>query len=360
MNLRNALLGTTAMLGAAALVVPSSASAFDVNIRGFFNFNTVVGSDIDNALGRNSRSYDFTTDSEIHIEGVNVDDETGIRYGMLVEFETDPQNGLRTEALGDPDTTDDDRRDTGGAVIDESYMFVQGGFGGFRLGNEDGAVDNSKIGAYNIAAGTGGIDGQAVVASVRFAPINTGDSTKIRYDSPSIAGFTVHGSFTPNAGVEGNRVVGPNTADYEDWTELALVYTNSFGALDVQAGGTYGFNSGKNGNDDYDGYNLGATLGFAGIQGSGSFWQDNDAPAGDLTGYTLGAAATLGPADVSVTWADITDADGDQGEGNNLVLSASVGILPGMSLNGDVSWFDRDVGNDDDGVTGVVRLRVAF
>ena len=170
MNLRNALLGTTAMLGAAALVVPSSASAFDVNIRGFFNFNTVLGSDIDAALGRNSRSYDFTTDSEIHIEGVNVDDETGIRYGMLVEFETDPQNGLRTEALGDPDTTDDDRRDTGGAVIDESYMFVQGGFGGFRLGNEDGAVDNSKIGAYNIAAGTGGIDGQAVVASVRFAP----------------------------------------------------------------------------------------------------------------------------------------------------------------------------------------------
>ena len=42
------------------------------------------------------------------------------------------------------------------------------------------------------------------------------------------------------------------------------------------------------------------------------------------------------------------------------MLSASVGVLPGMSLNGDVSWFDRDVGNDDDGVTGVIRLRVAF
>ena len=286
MNLRNALLGTTAMLGAAALVVPSSASAFDVNIRGFFNFNVVGGSDIDAALGRNSRSYDFTTDSEIHIEGVNVDDETGIRYGMLVEFETDPQNGLRTEALGDPDTTDDDRRDTGGAVIDESYMFVQGGFGGFRLGNEDGAVDNSKIGAYNIAAGTGGIDGQAVVASVRFANINTGNSTKIRYNSPSIAGFTVHGSFTPNAGVEGNRVVGPNTSDYEDWGETALVYTNSFGDFDVQAGGTYSFNSGKNGNDDYSGYNLGAILGFAGIQAGGSYWGDNDGPNGDVSGMT--------------------------------------------------------------------------
>ena len=38
MNLRNALLGTTAMIGAAALVVPSTASAFDVNINGFLNF----------------------------------------------------------------------------------------------------------------------------------------------------------------------------------------------------------------------------------------------------------------------------------------------------------------------------------
>jgi len=361
MNLRNLLLGTTAMLGTVALLTPTDASAFDVNIRGFFNFNTVLGSDIDDALGRNSRSYDFTTDSEIHIEGVNVDDETGIRYGMLVEFETDPQNGLRTEALGDPDTTDDDRRDTGGAVIDESYMFVQGGFGGFRLGNEDGAVDNSKIGAQNIAVGTGGIDGQAVVASVRFAPINTGDSTKIRYDSPTIAGFFLSGSFTPNAGVEGNRVVGPNTSDYEDWTELALTYTNSFGAFDVQAGGTYGFNKGKNGNDDYDGYNLGAILGFAGVQVAGSYWSDNDGPNGDVSGMTAGAAATLGPVDLSLTYANVLDADDNAGgEGDNLVLSSSVGILPGMSLNGDVSWFDRDDGGNDDGVTGVIRLRVAF
>lgn len=372
MNFRNALLGTTAMLGTVALLTPTDASAFDVNIRGFFNFNTVVGSDIDNALGRNSRSYDFTTDSEIHIEGVNTDDETGIRYGMLVEFETDPQNGLATQALGDPDNTDDDRESVGGAVIDESYIFVDGGFGGFRLGNEDGAVDNSKIGAYNIAAGTGGIDGQAVVASVRFAPINTSDSTKIRYDSPSLAGFTLHGSFTPNNGLEGNNVVGADP-NYEDWTELALVYTNSFGGFDVQAGGTYAFNSGKNGADDYDGFNVGTTLGYAGFQFSGSYWEDHDAPliggvgtqSGDLKGYTLGAAATLGPVDTSITWAQITDADtgvdaeGDN-EGHNLVLSGSVGILPGMSLNGDVSWFDRDAGGDDDGVTGVVRLRVAF
>ncbi len=347
MNLRTALLGTTAMLGAAALLVPSTASAFDVNIRGFFNFNTVVG-DIDDALnGNRVDDYDFTTDSEIHIEGVNTDDETGIRYGFLVEFETDPQSNEE---------------------IDESWIFVDGAFGGFRLGNEDGAVDNSKIGAYNIAAGTGGIDGQGVVGSVQFAPTNSSDSTKIRYDSPSIAGFTIHGSLTPNFDTQGNNVALENAArsGYQNWVETALVYTNSFGGLDLQAGGTFATNSGEQGFDDYTGFNLGTTLGFAGFQVSGSYWEDHDAPtgegtdSGDAKGFTAGAAATLGPADLSVTYAQIVDADNPIEEGSNVVLSGSVGLLPGMSLNGDVSWFEDATTTGEDGVTGVVRLRVAF
>ena len=347
MHFRNALLGTTAILGATALVVPSTASAFEVNIRGFFNFNTVVG-DLDEAIGGNRRSFDFLTDSEIHIQGVNTDDETGIRYGFLVEFETDPQNSVGAN--------------TGNAVIDESWIFIDGAFGGFRLGNEDGAADNSKITAANIAAGTGGIDGQGVVGSVPIFHLNSGDSTKIRYDSPSIAGFTIHGSYTPNAGIQGNRVAPKADVNYEDWIELALVYTGAFGGLDLQAGGTYSFNNGVRGADDYSGFNLGAIVGFAGFRVAGSFFDESDRPGvGDQTGYTLGAAATLGPADLSVTWADVIDADSNE-EGQNLVVSATMGVLPGMSLQGDVSFFDRDLqGNqDDDGVTGVVRLRVAF
>jgi hypothetical protein len=63
MNLRNALMGTTAAIGAAALVVPTDARAFEVDIMGFFNFNTVVG-DITEARGTdaNFRSFDFNTD----------------------------------------------------------------------------------------------------------------------------------------------------------------------------------------------------------------------------------------------------------------------------------------------------------
>jgi hypothetical protein len=340
MNFRSALLGSTAILGATALFVPSTASAFDVNIRGFLNFDTVVGDLQDTGeAGDDPKDYDFRTDSEIHIEGVNIDDETGIRYGMMVEFETDGDNVLNT---------------------DEAWLFVDGGFGGFRFGDDDGALDNSKISATNIAAGTGGIDGQGVVASVPFAPTNSGDSTKIRYDSPSIAGFTLHGSFTSATDIGENIAQDDNP--YQDWVEAALVYTNSFGALDLQAGAAGAFNNGKGGQDDFQGWNFGAIVGFSGIQLAASYWQDEDGPEGDKTGVTAGAAASLGPADLSLTYAGVIDSDDDPDgeEGQNIVLSATMGILPGMSINGDVSWFDRDADGPDDGVAGVVRLRVAF
>jgi len=342
MNFRNALLGTTAILGAAALVVPSTASAFEVNIRGFLNFDTVVG-DLEEtgAVGGDPKDYDFQTDTEIHVQGVNTDDETGIRYGMMVEFEADGNSTLNT---------------------DEAWIFVDGAFGGFRLGDEDGALDNSKISAANIAAGTGGIDGDGVVATSQFAPTNSGDSTKIRYDSPSIAGFTLHGSFTPAGGDIGSSTAQDGTTDYQEWVETAVVYTGSFGGLDLQAGGALGFNNGENGADDFIGWNLGGIVGFSGFQVVGSYWQDEDGPDGDKTGVTAGAAASLGPADMSLTYAGVIDSDNDPGgeESQNIVLSATVGVLPGMSLNGDVSWFDRDADGPDDGVAGVVRLRVAF
>ena len=343
MNLRNALLGTTAVIGAVALAVPSTASAFEVNIRGFHNFSAVTG-DLEESgnAGNDPKDYDFLTDSEIHVQAAQTDDETGIRYGMLVEFEADGNSTLNT---------------------DESWIFVDGAFGGFRLGDEDGAVDNSKIGAYNIAAGTGGIDGQGVVASAQFAPTNSGDSTKIRYDSPSIAGFTIHGSFTPAGGDIGNNVAQDDGTDYQEWVETALVYTGSFGGFDLQAGGALGFANGEaNDTDDFVGWNLGAIAGFSGFQLAGSYWQDDDGPNRDKTGVTAGAAATLGPVDLSLTYAGVIDSDDDPDgeESQNIVLSGSMGILPGMSLHGDVAWFDRDAGGNDDGVTGVVRLRVAF
>jgi len=340
MNLRNVLLGTTAMLGAAALTVPSTADAFEVNINGFLNFTGIVG-DTDEAIGGNRRSFDLETDTEIHIQGVNTDDETGIRYGMTVEFEADPQTSNNSN-------------------IDESWIFIDGGFGGIRLGNEDGVVANSRLGAMSIAAGTGGIDGETGIGGLAaLEPANSSDSTKIRYYSPKIAGFTIAGSYTPAGGVEGGQFADEGTFNTEDWFEGGVIYEGSFGGLDLRASAVGAVAQGNNGAEDPFVYNVGAVVGFSGISVAGSWWENDDI-SDDETGYTLGAAATLGPADASVTWAQVVDSDSGNGEGSNLVVSASMGVLPGLSLHGDVAFFDRDIGANDDGVTGVGRLKVAF
>ncbi len=344
MGLRFALLGTTAMIGAVACAVPSTAAAFDVDISGFLNFSA-VGGDNREALGDNSSSFDFTTDTEIHVEASQTDDATGIRYGMTVEFEADAVTSANNP-------------------VDENWIFVDGSFGGIRLGNEDGVVDNSKLGADTIAAGTGGIDGEDVVAAVQFSPSDSGDSTKARYYTPTIAGFSLGVSYTPNVDDEGNNVAQTNNAqsDFDDWIEAGLVYEGSLGGLDLLASAVGSTSSGNNGNDDYQGFNVGAVVGLYGFQVAGSYWGEKDAPGGgaNRNGMTAGAAASLGPADLSLTYAKVTNGGGGVGEGDNLVLSASMGLLPGMALQGDVAWFDRDAGGDDDGVTGVARVRVAF
>ena len=46
---------------------------------------------------------------------------------------------------------------------DETWVFLRGGWGELRMGDEDGVVDNSIIGGQTIAAGTGGIDGSSFV-----------------------------------------------------------------------------------------------------------------------------------------------------------------------------------------------------
>ena len=95
-----------------------------------------------------------------------------MEYGGTIEFEADTNRTDNT---------------------DETWVFLSGGWGEVRLGDEDDVADNSVVGAQVIAAGTGGIDGSDAVISA--APVvfltNSNDATKIRYYTPSFGGFSV-------------------------------------------------------------------------------------------------------------------------------------------------------------------------
>jgi len=71
----------------------------------------------------------------------------------------------------------------------------------------------------------------------------------------------------------------------------------------------------------------------------------------------VGVGGSVGPVDLSLTFAYADTQAGP--EPRNLVFSATYGLFPGMALQGDIAIWDRDVGANDSGVSGVLRLHIA-
>jgi len=358
MTIKKLLLGTSALLGAGLLATASPASAqqgptvspggkLNVSVSGFARFLWVAG-DVKERFGGKQSSSDFRNDTEVHIIARGKDESTGIEYGATVEFEADTNQKDNT---------------------DETWIFVKGAFGEFRFGDEDGASDLMKLGAFTIAAGTGGIDG-AVNLPRLVAGENTSDATKIIYFTPRIAGFQAGVSYTPQADSNGDNlaVTGINVDTAKNVVEAGLNYVGNFGDVGIRAGviGHVGDRTKSRGagnvrlDDDFWKLYGGGVLSFAGFSVAGGYGKQN-VFGNERKWFNAGAAASLGPVTLSVTGGRVLDAD-DNIETKGIVVSGTVGILPGVTLDGDLLFFDETGvgGNFDDGVVGLVRLAVAF
>ena len=354
MTLNKLLLGTTALVGVGMFYAGEVRAAdLNVDVEAVLRFGVAVG-DLEDALGTsNLRDYDFYTDNEIHFVALATDDETGISYGGTVELEAGGNAGEITATADEATGAIQDV--SAGSTIDESFLFLRGGFGEFQLGDQDSASDQLKTGAYSIAAGTGGIDGDSYVTTVAITIPNSGDATKITYLSPTEAlyGFTVGASFTPDEGSQGTDTADNDSGNLENMVELGAQYALSLAGFDVALGATGIIAQGEPGVDDVEGYSVGASTGVFGLQVAGSYFDANN--FGD--GWNVGVGGTFGPADASVTYGT-SDLDGTDDEAESLVFSASVGMLPGVVLQGDVALFTNVTG--DDGIAGVTRLDINF
>ena len=355
------LLGTTALIAAGlATGAPTSAEAatvspggaLDLTITGFARFRA-HGGDIDNARldERFSRDLDFSNDTEVHVVGRGRDDATGVEYGMTVEFEADTNVTVNT---------------------DETWIFVRGGFGEFRLGDEDGPVDNSAVGGFTVAAGTGGIDGSVVdaIGTGVVKPFNSGDATKIRYYTPSIGGFQLGVSYTPNVDAGGNSLAFADV-EVQHFVEGAVTYTGNFAGFDILASGVGSWcDLNVAGEDDCYTWGAGASVNLFGFRLAGGYFSQTVGDA-EKDFFNAGIGAGLGPVNLSLTYGQVIDSSDLVVNGNeldepyNLVLSADVALAPGLVLAGDVSYFDNDVDSgpfdgDDDGWQAVARLGLAF
>jgi hypothetical protein len=385
MGFRKLLLGSTALVGAGVLGVggaPGAASAAEVlpggalniTLSGFARFR-VHGGDFasqynqgDKAAtnGKLSNAVDFSNDDEFHVLVSGKHDATGLEYGAHIEFEADTNHTEQT---------------------DEEWLWLRGGFGEFRFGDEDGVVDSDSIGVYTIAANTGGLDGdilaQISIGAVR--PTNTGDSTKVIYHSPSFGGLQVGASFTPNNAVlnsgagQGDSISLRRVA-LSNEVEGSLVYKGDFAGLGVQASvvgswGHVGFKSGAtgfpatalgSGSDTLWTVYGGAATTIFGFKLGGGAGSEN---VGGLkrTYFNAGIGASYGPVNLSFSYGKVVDSTNYNADKPSLAVAGfDVGLMPGLVAGAELAYFDNDFkggvrnSGGDTGWTWLADLRLAF
>lgn len=381
MALGRSLLRTMAVLGAGLLTagacLPATAAevlpggVFDLTITGFARFRA-HGGQLDDARQDDSfsRSLDFSNDTEFHVLARGRDEKTGMEYGATIEFQADTDQIFNTK---------------------ETWIFVRGGWGEVRLGDQEGVAENSSVGAQEVAAGTGGIDGDVVdeiAVGVVFLT-NTDTATKIRYYTPSFGGFSVGVAYTPtqqevDSGdlngqffarkdglfamqaknvFEGGLIYDAELADDVD---LLASVVGLYGSLTSTGADEFADDEDEFGDRNWWGWQAGSTIDVYGFRFGGSFANEK---VGELerTFYTLG----LGWGDedtfnTSVTYGQVIDSTGiPYDKPFNLVFSADYALLPGLLLQGDVGVFDND-GTDPDypggdrGWQAVAALELAF
>ena len=133
---KQVLLGGTALMGAAAMAVPSyagtvgSKDAMSVTLGGTLRFYAGMA-DQDVSAGR-GRGYSFNVDeSEVKVSASNTADN-GIKYGVTIELNA-----------GAADTR----------AADEAFAFFDSEWGRLEMGDQDDASDRMALHAYNVLVG---------------------------------------------------------------------------------------------------------------------------------------------------------------------------------------------------------------
>jgi outer membrane protein OmpU len=369
---RSTLLGTSVLVGIAWACAAAGAAevrpggALDVTVSGEVRFITSVG-DTDTVFLDNTvtSGLDFFNDTEVHFILRGKHDATGLEYGGTVEFEADTSVTANS---------------------DETWVFLKGGFGELRFGDEDGVADfdGSSVSAASVAVGTGGLDGdifEDLFGTPVYEPLGTSNATKLRYNSPTLAGFELDASYTPNVGDSGDGLA-PEDVESGDVFEGVIGYTfenegETFSVKTVVSG-LYGDIKDEDavGGDDYWALQGGAVLGFGRFEVAGSYLTE-EVGSLELEAVTAGVAIAFGPDDdpgqfrLSLNYGHVTDAeeltlnDNELDKPYAIILSADYVLAPGLLLQGDVSYFDNDVegdtvNTDDDGVAGVAALALEF
>lgn len=406
--MKRILLGTTTLVGAAALFAGAAVAAETpkVTIGGFADFQLgVIDQDLDTGL----RDHSFRSDTEISFR-IDGKLDNGLGYGGGIDLEADVDGDSdSTNFVGGADS------DNQGFNASRTFVYLEGSnWGRAQMGSDLGVTNTMKVDASSIARATGGIDGDfkyyltatgaahaeqyiatpdllmdyGILGGVaaaggifqQFGDESTENNNKITYYTPRFSGFQLGVSYIVDSTASRGQLVSlselNNSANAEniwqgaiswegkfDQVGIALAATGEVGDAEACATTAGACTAGTTIFEDLAAWNVGGKVTFSGFSFAASYgdWGDslrlksltsND----DADYWTLGAAYEMGPFAASVTYLDSNyeaGATAGSDDFQNLSIGVDYKLAPGFTPYAEVSFVEADAagtlaaGNND-------------
>jgi outer membrane protein OmpU len=365
--MKKVLLAGTAIVGVALLAQPAQAD-LKLDLGGYFRGYAVYTDNDEDAASYNLRKFEFKKDAEIHFTGETTTD-MGLTVGVHAEFKALSNatadyygGGLGETGTGSPGTGAESYNlnpynNHQPSLVDESYVYFQGGWGRVNFGMEDGAAYLLQVAAPSADANVDGLrpaiqgftsdvwmDANAGYYGDVWDPYaywygSTGNgmanwvlgydnaqfrqTDRITYLTPKWNGFQGGVSWAPRNGslLIGNGTGGShfdgsdlgNVPNFENLWELAARWDGEFQGFGISAGGGYSHASAQNesnfsgyfGGDDLQQWDAGLNVSYQGWSLGGAYLRSNtatDGPNADYTVWTAGLGWDNGPWHAGASW----------------------------------------------------------
>jgi len=374
--MKKILFASSALVAVAAAGTAQASEPIQLSVGGYMEQWAGFADEDNTAAG--GRKNAFQSDTEVHFSGSTTLDN-GIEVGAKIELEGEEADG---------------------AQVDEQYLYVNGGFGQVKLGQEDGVQTDM----LTVAPSTGPVNAQdgdlgnwvslsdASITAPSVGPVgvndgdmsnwvdaylidtvrSSGDQKRVTYYTPVLGGFRAGLSYADQNASNNNDTVstGINIVsgglEYRadlDGVALALSAVGE----NAGEGNWYGFGT----NVGFGNFTVGASYGHTeddyGVNERNNNFGLNDG-GNELDAFDIGVSYAMDAASVSLSYG-YEDVDGE-GDISAIDLGLNYALGAGVAWKSSIFWFDQkadsnavnpqDITKDNDGYGLVTGLALSF
>ena len=383
--MKKLLIASTALVGV-AFMATSAHAALKMDLGGYFDGYGVYANNHPTATNTYAK-YEFTRDSEVHVNGQTTLDNgltVGAHYQMYVADNAAAGVNVNGGALTAGNmlamsSNQFPQNAVNGTVVDEAYIYGQGGWGRVNFGEEDGAayllqvaapsadsnVDGMRVYVQDLTTAVWNAALAGVVLDYQQADFRQTD--RLTYLTPKFNGFQAGLSYAPRPGTSfiGSSVGAPLQTDtagvlltrtFKNPWELAARWDGQFQGTAISLGAGYSYAYDENttaaglvGSAALKTYNFGANVAMQGFSLGGAYKHSNNgissngANSYDTSIYDIGAGYDNGPYHAGISYFHEKFDNGLLGLASNATvhryaLGGGYTFGPGMTFRGAVDW----------------------